>query len=237
MLLPLLPAVLPLLTKAGAAGAAGAASGAVGGLLKSGLLSGASNTLAANPLGVALGAGQMIAGSTKNKKTQGMLPAPVSPIDQSTFNMLRRRQQRIATGTEYNPFIAASKESSKTALKNAFAAGGQVNQGMYSNLMSQALRNIIESSSRDTAQVSAQIAEQGARTADISRDIQLLKYTNEKARQADLEKSGFQNLAAAIMPSDKEYQDPFYLKKKLKELEEQQKKAAEEAGTSTGNPQ
>jgi hypothetical protein len=186
------------------------AAGAIGGLLKSGLgktiLSGAKNTISTNPLGMALGAGQMITGAIQKKKAQSMLPSPEDVGERALLNTLRRRQQAITTGTAYNPQMAAGKQMAKSLSKNAFAAGGPVNQGMYSNLMSQTMGNIAQQTGQELAQ---NLGQQGQLVKDMANrkaDLTLLQRNEGMADAATNRKAGFQNLAAAIMPPDQEYQ-------------------------------
>lgn len=169
------------------------------------ILSGAKNTIGANPLGLAVGAGQMIAGAIQKKKAQGMSPAPVSPLDQAMYNRLLRRQQAISTGVAYNPQIVAGQQTAKLLAKNALNAGAVPNMGLYNQALSQTMQNIQELTSRDIVQTNAQMMEQGSKIADVSRDLQLAKQTKMEANAAENRKAGFQNLAAAIMPSDQEY--------------------------------
>lgn len=205
------------------------------------ILSGAKNTIGANPLGLAVGAGQMIAGAVQKKKAKAMLPSPEDVGERALLNTLRRRQQALATGTSYNPQVAAGQQMAKALTKNAFAAGGQVNQGMYSNLMSQTMGNIAQQTSQDIANTQIQ---QGQVIKDITNrkvDLTLLQRNEKMADAAENRKAGFQNLAAAIMPASADYKDnsgaidftkALYsenesLKKKLKEIEEQKKKESE----------
>jgi hypothetical protein len=228
---------------------------AIGGTI-GGILGAAIGTGVAGPAGTTIGAsigsglGQLVEGGVQKKKSKAMSPSPVSPMDQALFNTLRRRQQRIATGTEYNPQITAGREMAKSLKNASFNAGGPVNQGLYSNLMSQTMRNITEMSARDAIQANQQLMEQGTRMADISMDLQRAKQVKEEADAAQNQKAGFQNLSAALMPKGeykepsipKDDSDPYAflktlyaeneeLKKKQKELEE---KAKANQGTTGG---
>jgi hypothetical protein len=185
------------------------AAGAIGGLLKSGLgqtiLSGVKNTIGANPLGLATGAIQSALGARKTKKADAMMPPPEDVGERALLNTLRRRQQALSTGTAYNPQITAGKQMAKSFAKNSFNAGGQVNQGAYSGIMSQTLGNITQQTSQDMAQALNQEGQLVKDMANRKADLTLLRRADEKARAADLTKSGGQNLMAAIMPSDQNY--------------------------------
>jgi hypothetical protein len=181
-------------------------AGAAAGLLKSGLgktiLSGVKNTIGANPLGLAVGAGQSILGAIKKKKADAMMPPPEDVGERALLNTLRRRQQALSTGTAYNPQITAGKQMARSLAKNSFNAGGQVNQGAYSGLMSQTLGNITQQTSQDMAQALGQEGQLVKDMANRKADLTLLRRNEENAAAAELTKSGGQNLMAAIMPSD-----------------------------------
>ena len=185
------------------------AAGAASGLLKSGLgktiLSGAKNTIGANPLGLAVGAGQLALGAIKNKKVDAMMPPPEDVGERALLNTLRRRQQALSTGTAYNPQITAGKQMAKSFMKNSLYAGGMPNQGAYSAVLDQTMKNITQQTSQDMAQASAQEGKLITDMANRKSDLTLLQRADKNAKAADLTKSGGQNLMAAIMPSDQEY--------------------------------
>lgn len=180
------------------------------------ILSGASNTIGANPLGLAVGAGQMALGAIQKKKAKAMLPSPEDVGERALLNTLRRRRQALTTGTAYNDLKTAMERSGKTMQRNAFAAGGPVNMGMYSNLMSQTMGNIAQQTSQDIANTLGIESKTITDMSNRKSDLQLLKFTNEKADAAENRKAGFQNLAAAIMPGSKDYKDPYGLTTKKK---------------------
>jgi hypothetical protein len=137
--------------------------------------------------------------------------------------------------------VNAAKVSLKTLMKNSFNAGGPVNMGTYSNLMSQTMGNIAQQTSQDIAQNLAQVGKVTTDMANRKADLTLLQRNEMMADAASNRKAGFQNLAAAMMPGNENQKatdetgssELDAIKKKMKELEEQQKKAAEAAG----NPQ
>jgi len=207
------------------------------------ILSGAKNTIGANPLGLAVGAGQSILGAIKKKKADAMMPPPEDVGERSLFNTLRRQQQMTSTGTGSMDKVNAAKGSLKTLMKNSFNAGGQVNQGAYGAMLNQAMGNIAEQSAQQTAQNFAQQGQLVKDMANRKADLTLLRRNEENAAAAELTKSGGQNLMAAVMPSDQNYKagaipkdesgaydftknlysENETLKKKMKELEEQMK--------------
>ena len=199
------------------------------------ILTGASATIGANPLGLAVGAGQMALRAIQNKKAKSMLPSPEDVGERALLNTLRRRQQALSTGTAYNPQAVAGQQMAKSMQRNAFAAGGPVNMGTYSNLMSQTMGNIAQQTSQDIAQNLAQVGKVTTDMANRKADLTLLQRNEMMADAAENRKAGFQNLAAAMMPGNENQKatdetgssELDAIKKKMKELEEQQKKAAE----------
>jgi hypothetical protein len=203
------------------------------------VLSGAKNTIGANPLGLALGAGQLALGAIKKKKADAMMPPPEDVGERALLNTLRRRQQALSTGTAYNPQITAGKQMAKSFAKNSFNAGGPVNMGAYSGIMSQTLGNITQQTSQDIAQASAQEGKLITDMANRKSDLTLLQRADKKAKAADLTKSGGQNLMAAIMPSDQEYKlnELGETKEEARKRKIEERNAAKETGVdATGNP-
>lgn len=169
------------------------------------VLSGAKNTIGANPLGLALGAGQLALGAIKKKKADAMMPPPEDVGERALLNTLRRRQQALSTGTAYNPQITAGKQMAKSFAKNSFNAGGPVNMGAYSGIMSQTLGNITQQTSQDIAQTLNQEGQLVKDMANRKSDLTLLRRNEENAAAAELTKAGAGNALASIMPSNQEY--------------------------------
>jgi hypothetical protein len=167
---------------------------ALGGIIGT-ILSGAKNTIGANPLGLALGVGQRILGSVQKQQAQAMAPSPVDVGRQRLLNELMRQQKRVLTGTQ-----AAGKDAqqlAKTMQRSAFAAGGAV-PNYSGKIISDIMNNIREGEANQVLNLNTQIAQStGEMESKMEADAALNK------------KSGFQNLAAAIMPSDQNYQNPY----------------------------
>ena len=203
------------------------------------VLSGAKNTIGANPLGLALGAGQLALGAIKKKKADAMMPPPEDVGERALLNTLRRRQQALSTGTAYNPQITAGKQMAKSFAKNSFNAGGPVNMGAYSGIMSQTLGNITQQTSQDIAQTLNQEGQLVKDMANRKSDLTLLRRNEENAAAAELTKAGTGNALASIMPSDQEYkynelgESPEEARKRKRE----ERNAAKETGVdANGNP-
>ena len=179
---------------------------ALGGVI-GGILGAAAGTVLLPGLGTAAGAslgaglGQSIQGATQKKKAKGMLPPPEDVGERALLNTLRRRQQALSTGTAYNPQITAGKQMAKSFAKNSFNAGGPVNMGAYSGLMSQTLGNISQQTSQDMAQNLAQEGKLATDMANRKADLTLLQRNEQMADAAENEKAGFQNLSSALQPA------------------------------------
>jgi plasmid maintenance system antidote protein VapI len=179
--------------------------GGIGGTI-GGILGAAAGTFVAPGLGTTAGAslgtglGQLIQGGFQKKKAKGMSPSPEDVGERSLLNTLRRRQQMLSTGTAYNPQVVAGQQMAKAMQRNAFAAGGPVNQGMYSGLMSQALANITQQTSQDIANTLGIESKTITDMANTKRDLTLLPRSEGLAEASQNIKDSGQNLAAALQP-------------------------------------
>jgi plasmid maintenance system antidote protein VapI len=140
------------------------------------------------------------------------------------MNTLRRRQQALATGTAYNPQAVAGQQMAKSMQKNAFAAGGPVNMGMYSNLMSQTMGNIAQQTSQDIANTLGIESKTITDMANTKRDLTLLQRAEGLSEASQNIKDSGQNLAAALQP-----QGDFVLNELGETEDEARKRKAAEA--------
>ena len=222
-------------------GIGGTIGGILGGVIGSAIPGG---TVIGASLGT--GIGQLIEGSAQKKKAQAMAPSPVDVGRNRLLQELYRQQKRVLTGTQ-----SASKDAqqlAKTMQRNAFAAGGAV-PNYSGKIISDLMSNIREGEANQLLNLNTQIAQSVGEKEKRLFDLQSLAQSKVEADAAQNQKAGFQNLAAGLQPSGsvKEggagdlsgvtsslYSENETLKKKLKEIEEQQKKAAEAAGTTGG---
>lgn len=180
--------------------------GGIGGTI-GGILGGVAGTAIAGPAGTAAGAslgtgiGQLIEGGVQKKKAKGMSPSPEDVGERDLLNTLRRRRQALSTGTAYNPQTVAGQQMAKSMQRNAFAAGGPVNQGMYSGLMSQTMGNIAQQTSQDIANALAVESKTIEGMANTKRDLTLLPRSEGLAEAAQNIKDSGQNIAASYQPS------------------------------------
>lgn len=172
-----------------------------------GIIGGTLGTLAGTALGspttgasIGTGLGQAVQGAFQKKKAKGMLPSPEDVGERALLNTLRRRRQALSTGTAYNPQIVAGQQMAKAMQRNAFAAGGPVNQGMYSGLMSQALANITQQTSQDIANTLGIESKTIEGMANTKRDLTLLQRAEGLADAAENQKASLQNLASVVQP-------------------------------------
>jgi hypothetical protein len=205
-----------------------------------GIIGGILGSAVGGPLGASIGTGlgQSLQGAIQKKKAKSMLPSPEDVGERALMNTLRRRRQALATGTAYNPQAVAGQQMAKSMQKNAFAAGGPVNMGMYSNLMSQTMGNISQQTSQDMAQGLAQMAQLTTGMANRKADLTLLQRNETMADAAENQKAGFQNLAGGLMPKGKfkyndglkiqEILDPTKKKKKPGEVDLEVEETEEE---------
>jgi hypothetical protein len=172
-----------------------------------GIIGGTLGTLAGTALGspttgasIGTGLGQAVQGAFQKKKAKGMIPSPEDVGERALLNTLRRRQQALSTGTAYNPQAVAGQQMAKAMQRNAFAAGGPVNMGMYSNLMSQTMGNIAQQTSQDIAQ---NLGQQGQLIKDMANrkaDLTLLQRNEMMADAAKNQESSLKNLAPLVQP-------------------------------------
>ena len=192
-----------------------AIGGTIGGILGAtvgSVIPGIGTTVGAS---VGTGLGQLIQGGFQKKKAKSMLPSPEDVGERALLNTLRRRQQAITTGTAYNPQMAAGRQMAKSLAKSSFNAGGPVNQGVYSNLMSQTMNNITQQSGQEIAQLLGQQGQLVKDMANRKADTTLLQRNEMMADAAQNQRAGFQNLATALMPKG-EFTNPYDVAKKKK---------------------
>jgi plasmid maintenance system antidote protein VapI len=203
----------------------GGIGGTIGGILGAGLGSIGSlglGTTAGASLGT--GIGQLIQGGIQKKKAKGMLPSPEDVGERALLNTLRRRRQALSTGTAYNPQMVAGQQMAKAMQRNAFAAGGPVNMGMYSNLMSQTMGNIAQQTSQDIANTLGIESKTITDMANTKRDLTLLQRAEGLSEASQNIKDSGQNLAAALQP-----QGDFVLNELGETEDEARKRKAAEA--------
>jgi hypothetical protein len=166
-----------------------------------GIIGGILGSAVGGPLGASIGTGlgQTVQGAIQKKKSQEALPSSVDPREQSFLNILRRRQQAIATGTASMDKMNAAKSSLKTLMKNSFSAGG-VNQGAYNAMLNQAIGNMTAETANETANNNNLLFQQTKNITDANRDLALLRSNRFSADAAENEKAGFGNLATGLMP-------------------------------------
>lgn len=145
-----------------------------------------------------LGAGQMIAGAINRKKADALLPPSEDPMERQMLNTLRRRRRSLETGTGNLADRNAARQMAKSATLSSFRAGGPVNQGFYSNLMSQTLGNIASQSAQQYSQALGMEQAQTKLISDARRDLSLLRSARKSAQAEQQMLAGQQNLVAGV---------------------------------------
>ena len=149
-------------------------------------------------LTAALGAGQMIAGAVNRKKADALLPPSEDPMERQMLNTLRRRRRSLETGTGNLADRNAARQMAKSATMSSFRAGGPVNQGFYSNLMSKTLGSIASQSAQQYSQALGMEQGQTKLMADARRDLSLLRSARKSAQAEQQMQGGQQNLMAGV---------------------------------------
>ena len=145
-----------------------------------------------------LGAGQMIEGAINRKKADALLPPSEDPMERQMLNTLRRRRRSLETGTGNLADRNAARQMAKSATLSSFRAGGPVNQGFYSNLMSQTLGNIASQSAQQYSQALGMEQAQTKLISDARRDLSLLRSARKSAQAEQQMLAGQQNLVAGV---------------------------------------
>ena len=170
----------------------------IGAILKGLVGIGAKSTPAGIGATALLGGGQMIAGAINRKKADALLPPAEDPMERQMLNTLRRRRRSLETGTGNLADRNAARQMAKSATLSSFRAGGPVNQGFYSNLMSKTLGNIAAQSAQQYSQALGMEQSQSKLMADARRDLSLLRSARKSAQAEQQMQGGQQNLMAAV---------------------------------------
>lgn len=151
-----------------------------------------------NPLGVALGAGQMVSGMIKRKKADAQLPAAEDPMMRQALNGLQNRSRMLATGTANNADRTAVRQMAKTMANSAFKTGGQANTGAMSSAISQALGNINAQNREQIAAYDQMTTAQANEMAQRKSDINMLRSERTSAQAENQVSAGQDNLLASV---------------------------------------
>ena len=159
-------------------------------------------------------AGQMIAGVINRKKADAMLPPTESVMERQLFNTARRRRIALQTGTAATGDRASLRQMAKQYGQGAFRAGGPVNTGVFSQLLTQGQKNISDQYGQQVAQAAEAETALGTKMADVGRDLALLKSARKSAQAEQQVQAGQQNLLATL-GAGKLNKENEILKKKL----------------------
>lgn len=150
-----------------------------------------------NPLGVALGAGQMVSGIIKRKKADAQIPGE-SAEERQLVSSLASKSKQLATGTANNADRVAARQMAKTMANSTFKTGGQANMGVASSAISQALGNI---NAQNREMASAYDDKLAKATEDItSKELEkgMLRSERTSAQAENQVSAGQDNLLASV---------------------------------------
>jgi hypothetical protein len=151
-----------------------------------------------NPLGVAMGAGQMVSGMIKRKKADAQLPAAEDPMMRQALSGLQARSRQLATGTANNADRVAARQMAKTMASSAFKTGGKANMGVASSAISQALGNINAQNREQVAAYDQMTTAQANEMAQRKSDINMLRSERTSADAENTISAGRDNLLTSI---------------------------------------
>lgn len=149
--------------------------------------------------GSLMGAAQIGMGLRQRKKADALLPTPEDRLSRGYLNMIQGRRQALQNGTANNTDRAAVRQLMKSMGNAGFQAGGQVNTGVLSQLLSQQSENMRAANAQEmgalTQQEGAQVSEMAQRKSDLG----MYRSQTMAARAEGNVKAGGENLMASVM--------------------------------------
>lgn len=174
----------------------GAAIGGVLGGAIAGAATGGTATQAGAMAGSAIGQG--VEGMVGRKKGMAMIPPAEYAMDRKFLNILQRRRRAIETGAAGSSDRAAMLQAMKTFGTQSFNAGGPVNTGFLSQLMSQYQSNLNSNLGQQYAQTLGLEYQQRKDMTDQRISNAMTRFDNTMAPAAQKEKSSGMNLMAIL---------------------------------------
>jgi|SanBayMetagenome_1026888.scaffolds.fasta_scaffold07631_2 hypothetical protein len=149
--------------------------------------------------GSLMGAAQIGMGLRQRKKADALLPTPEDRLSRGYLNMIQGRRRALQTGTANNTDRAAVRQLMKSMGTAGFQAGGQVNTGVLSQLLSQQAENMRAASAAEMGQLTQQEGAQVGEMAQRKSDLGMYRSQTMAARAEGNVKAGGENLMASIM--------------------------------------
>jgi hypothetical protein len=149
--------------------------------------------------GSLMGAAQIGLGLRQRKKADALLPTPEDRLSRGYLNMIQGRRRALQTGTANNTDRAAVRQLMKSMGNAGFQAGGQVNTGVLSQILSQQADNMRAANAAEIGQLTQQEGAQVGEMAQRKSDLGMYRSQTMAARAEGNVKAGGENLMAAVM--------------------------------------
>jgi len=151
-----------------------------------------------NAAAVTVGGAQLAQGIRQRKKADAMLPTPEDRLSRGYLNMIQGRRRALQTGTANNTDRAATRQLMKSMGNAGFQAGGQVNTGVLSQLLSQQAENMRTANAQEMGQLAQQEGAQVSEMAQRKSDLGMYRSQTMQARAEQNVSAGQDNLAAGL---------------------------------------
>lgn len=151
-----------------------------------------------NAAAVTVGGAQLAQGIRQRKKADAMLPTPEDRLSRGYLNMIQGRRRALQTGTANNTDRASVRQLMKSMGNAGFQAGGQVNTGVLSQLLSQQAENMRNANAQEMGQLAQQEAAQVSEMAQRKSDLGMYRSQTMQARAEQNVSAGQDNLAAGL---------------------------------------
>lgn len=149
--------------------------------------------------GSLMGAAQIGLGLRQRKKADALLPTPEDRLSRGYLNMIQGRRRALQTGTANNTDRAAVRQLMKSMGNAGFQAGGQVNTGVLSQILSQQADNMRAANAAEIGQLTQQEGAQVGEMAQRKSDLGMYRSQTMAARAEGNVKAGGENLMASVM--------------------------------------
>ena len=148
--------------------------------------------------GSLMGAAQLGIGLSQRKKANALLPTPEDRLSRGYLNMIQGRRKALQTGTANNTDRASVRQLMKSMGTAGFQAGGQVNTGVLSQILSQQTENMRNANAQEMGTLAQQEGAQVGEMAQRKSDLGMYRSQTMGARAEGNVKAGGENLMAAV---------------------------------------
>ena len=151
-----------------------------------------------NAAAVTVGGAQLAQGIRQRKKADALLSSPEDRLSRGYLNMIQGRRRALQTGTANNTDRAAVRQLMKSMGNAGFQAGGQVNTGVLSQLLSQQAENMRAANAQEMGQL---VQQEGAQVNDMAlrkSERDFYRSQTMAARAEQNVSAGQDNLAAGL---------------------------------------